>query len=145
MNLLPKSILIDISFFNGFLRLAHSRYFFEELQRVGFHWVYTYHFQIKCFLFAVFNMSHLCFTIKQDICSTECKKYTVNPVNTPWAYTWTKGKVDGLHSGELINGGASFGRNNTSICNLLNLVLSFLSSRFCSNSQPQMVRIAFTW
>ena len=32
-------------------------------------------------------MSHICFTF-------ECKKYTVNPVNTPWTYTRTKDKFN---------------------------------------------------
>ena len=34
-----------------------------------------------------------------------------------------------------------FGRKNTLICNLLNLLLLFLSSSFCNNQQPEIVRI----
>ena len=57
------------------------------------------------FLSAVFDMSHLYFTFKQDICSIECKKYTVNPANTSWTYTRTNGKFDGsLFEGELMYG-----------------------------------------
>ena len=78
-----------------FLEVFIVAIFFEHLQEVRFHRVYTYYFKIKCFLFALFDMSHLCFTFKQDIYSTECKKYTVNPVNKPWAYIRTKDKSDG--------------------------------------------------
>ena len=53
------------------------------------------------FLFAVFDMSHLYFTFKQDICSNECKKYTVNPVNKLWTYTYAQMEnLMGLYSGE---------------------------------------------
>ena len=34
-----------------------------------------------------------------------------------------------------------FGRKNTPTCNLLNLLLFFLFSKFFNNQQPQMVRI----
>ena len=43
-----------------------------------------------------------------------------NPVNTPWAYTQTKDKFDEPIFGK--GGGLIFGKKNTSICNLLNLL-----------------------
>ena len=40
---------------------------------------YTFdYFKIKSFLFAVFDIY---FAFKQDICSTECKKYNINNNN----------------------------------------------------------------
>ena len=40
------------------------------------------------------------------------------------------------------NGGVTFGRKDTSICNLLNELLFFLFSRICNNNhQPKMVKI----
>ena len=108
LNLWRKSLKMNISFF---IDIFFSNRFlvaiFEQLQGVGFHRVYTYYFKIKWFLLRVFDMSHLCFIFKQDICSTECKKYTVNPVNTPWVYTGIKDKFDGsIFGGGLIYGGA---------------------------------------
>ena len=51
----------------------------------------------------------------------------------------------GLYSRGLYTagGGLILRRKNTSICNLLNLLLIFLFSRFCNNQLPQMVRITF--
>ena len=53
----------------------------------------------------------------------------------------------GLYSGGGMGthmlGGLIFGRKNTSICNLSNLLLLFLFSRFCNNQHPQIVRITF--
>ena len=99
VNLWSKSLKIDIFLFIDILLL-----FFEKLLGVGFHRVYTYYFKIVFFFFALCDMTHLCFTLKQDICSTECKKYTVNPVNTPWAYTGIKDKFDG----SIIGGGLTY-------------------------------------
>ena len=56
------------------------------------------------------------------------------PINKPWAYIRTKDKFDwpifgGLYTREEERGwGLLIGRKNTSICNLLNLLLSFLFS-----------------
>ena len=52
--------------------------------------------------------------------------YTVNSVNTPWAYIRTKDKFDGPLFGGLTYGGRLiFERKNISICNLLNLLSFF--------------------
>ena len=46
----------------------------------------------------------------------------------PWAYIWTKDKFDGpIFKGAYIKGVLIFGKKNTLICNLLNLLLFLFS------------------
>ena len=92
------------------------------------------------FLFAEFDMSHLYFIFKQDICSTECKKYSINPVNMPWVYTQTVEKLHrSIFGGE---GGGGGGANKGRGLILEEKHFNMLSVKRIT-FQPKMVRITF--